>query len=693
MNKDDEFELNNVENDDDARAVQESELLPIFEAMSFSGDIQPLEDFEIPEPEKVEYQQKKKSDTKNPDRKAESVRPAITFKKIVQIVIAAAVVLVVIGAAGFGIYTAVSSRQNVSPVNTIYTTGKTIFLNLDDERSFEINDAENIIVSKDSTRVYFCKATSSKTGVYDIKLIDTSKKASLKRGGSVICIGADEDWQVNGDGTLLCYSKVEKGVKKHFLYNAADGKTVEISSEVEEVFLPTKGDVIYYTRRVNTIYSLHRMKYGEESAKVASEVSFAKFYDSDEGSEILYTMAAGDDGEVDVFSVKGLDNPAKICSCVSEVYLNDYVYGGNLYYFTKKTSAVNWQDFIYDNYLESDGGMKKPEKSDYMIEYGFLIKRYILDESAFAGANNQYNNKLKRDAIREALDKLDLGLDVGSTYDCHVYNAFSNQTLATGIYLNNLLAFSATGAPRVVVRKSVINVDDKITMDKLMSITVGTDTTAAIDYVRKNVGRSFSVSNDCIYSWFDGNKVLQYSFTDYKKKNTVFYTASSTSMYGFFDGRLYCDEITSSEFGKPQRLGTKVTDCAVYNGFMYYQKPDDTGTGLFRFSPETGEQYLGTNVSSYVVMSDDCVILLSVSENTQALMNMSVFDGSKTKTVDTDISINHFIYNGSTVAYLKISSDDSSRETGDMFVWTAGGEPESYGSDISDIKYIKDLKQ
>ena len=49
MKNNDNFELNTNKNVDDAQAVNKSELLPIYEAMNFSGDIQPLEYTPIPD--------------------------------------------------------------------------------------------------------------------------------------------------------------------------------------------------------------------------------------------------------------------------------------------------------------------------------------------------------------------------------------------------------------------------------------------------------------------------------------------------------------------------------------------------------------------------------------------------------------------------------------------------------------------
>ena len=66
MKHNDEFKIYTNEYDDDARAVKESELLPIYEAMKFSGDLQPLEDIEYSEYEKTE-----KTDRKNDSQKQE----------------------------------------------------------------------------------------------------------------------------------------------------------------------------------------------------------------------------------------------------------------------------------------------------------------------------------------------------------------------------------------------------------------------------------------------------------------------------------------------------------------------------------------------------------------------------------------------------------------------------------------------
>ena len=76
MKESNDIRLSNDEYDSDAQAVQESELLPIYEAMEFSGDIQPLDDISKPDIVAVEFGTKK-AENKNSDKK-----PTVKKKKI-----------------------------------------------------------------------------------------------------------------------------------------------------------------------------------------------------------------------------------------------------------------------------------------------------------------------------------------------------------------------------------------------------------------------------------------------------------------------------------------------------------------------------------------------------------------------------------------------------------------------------------
>lgn len=693
MKENDEFALKNEESEDDARAVKESELLPIFEAMDFSGDIQPLEDFEISEPVMADLQPRKKAETKNAEKsniKKKNIPIFSDLNKLKRLAVTLAVVCVLAGLATFGIKMAVNSGKNTEPVRAIYSSDRLTYLNLDNDKTFEIIDAQDIRVSKDGMKVYYCKNTTSRTGKFDIKLVNVGKVSSLKREGSNICSGVDDGWNVNADGSFVCYSITKSGVKQFYIYSAETGKSEPLASGVEEVFLPPTGDVIYFTRRNGSIYSLHRMRYGEDSQNVASELSYVKYCSAESGFEIIYTVSTGNGENVDVFMVKNLDAPVQICDDASEAYIDDYVYGGNLYYFKKKTANVNWEDFVKDSYSESDMQLKRPAESDYMIEYGFIFKRYVLDKSAYEAANAKYQAKLQRDQIRAELDKIDFGLAVEDEYTCYVYNDYVNKVLATGVSLKNVLSFTADGVPGIVFRKSVINVDKMLTMDELAELASKSSAAAVTDYVRDNVEKSFTLSDDCIYSWYDGSKVIQQTINRYKSKTTQFYPVSRRVMYAFNDGKIYPNSIDQTGFKVGKAIADGVSECEINGSFIYYKKPLTADIeSLYRYSPETGEQHICNNIYSYAVLENDVVIVFSREESDADVAIVGVYSDGKYAEVDTDVSMGNFVFNNNAFAYVKNVGVSDVTNAGDMCIYVVGNDTVNYNSDITDIVYLK----
>lgn len=689
MKDNDEFRIDNNEYDDDARAVNESELLPIYDAMKFSGDIQPVEDFIIPDYEKAprpkERGDNKKTETKkktNPIISALNTVP----KKIVAFLVAAVVAVSAIAGITVGV---INSGKNELPVKSVYAVGSKMQLMLADGEAYSISGAQEIKVSDNSMMLYYSKNTSSKTGKFDLRAVNVSKKSSLKKAGSLIDNGIDEGWQINSDGSFLCYSKTESGIKSFYLYSAETGKTQLVSSDIEEVFLPSNGDVVYFTRRIGSVYSLHRVRYGEEPQNVKSGIDYVNFCDSDDGFEVLYTVQTGNELNVDVFLVKNYDEPVEICSDVSEVYANDYSYKGNLYYFTKNNSTVNWQDFINDSYFESDINLQRPVEGDYLVEKGFIFKRYVLDTAAYNAAKNRYEAKQRRDSIREELNKIDLGLSVKDEYTCYVYNGLTTKKLASGIMLDNVVAYSVTEAPRLVYRKSVIAVENKITMDKLMDISSDGNVSDAIDYVRDTVGGSYDLSNDCIYTWYDGTKVLEYNVNGYDVSKTEFILASGSTMYALTEGELYFSEISESALSTGTLIDTSVSDCSFADGYLYYEKAvTPEKISLYRHSVKDSKKHICDDLYSYFLTDSDYVLLLTKQQADNELMDIAVFSDGKYTAIDTDVSLKNFVYNGKNFAFIKNVGTSEIHNAGEMYIYTPEDGVKKCSDDVTQTVYV-----
>lgn len=695
MKNNDEFNSLTDKNDD-AQAVKESELLPIYDSMHFSGDIQPLEDIRQSEYVIADYSSSSGSDAAASDRQGGVKRKKIPVfsglnKKVTALLVALACI-VALGTVGGGVYAAVQSGKNNSPVKVVYTKDAKVYLMLENGDSYPLTDSQRAEVSGNGMRVCYSRNTSSSVGKYDLRLVDASKRSSLKKAGTFIDEGVDENWKVNADGSFITYSKTIKSVTKHYIYSAQAGKSLQIASDdVDEVFLPPEGDVIYFTRRNGSIYSLHRMRYGEDSKSVASEISAAKFYASDKAVEVMYTVETGNQTNVDVYRVTGLGAPSKVCSDVSEVYLNEYTCGGNLYYFTKNNSKINWQDFIVDGYFESDAAMKKPVQSDYLVEKGFIFKRQVLDTAAYNAALNKYRAKEKRDGIREELDALNLGLTVKDEYTCYVYCNSGTGKLASGIVLDNVVCCSEKGSPAMVFRKSVIDVENKLSMDVLLQIADRGSVKDAADYVTQKVGESYKVSDDYLYAYFDGNKALEYSVDGIDVEKTEFIFNSGKSLYTLTDGRLCCNSVQDKKLVCSNEIDSGVSNAELNGKYIYYTKQSQKEQEVSLFRAKTGEpaQKLADGVYYYHVADDDYVTVLLSQQDEEALMSVNVFRNNKLEKIDGSVRLNGFACNGKSVAYIK-NSESLENTGGDLYVYFDGAETKLSDDDVDDILFVRD---
>lgn len=688
MKESDDIRLSNDEYENDAQAVQESELLPIYDAMGFSGDIQPLDDISEPEKIAVDFGSKK-SDSRNSDKKSALKKKKIPSKRdsrIKTLVACLALIIIVASAMAGAYFGAERADRNTSPVVAVYnTTDKSATVKLADGTSYDIGEAREISVSTDGMYIWFSRNTASATGKYDLRMIEVGSKKSLKKQGKFVEKGIDDGWKTTKDGLFACYGITKSNIKSCFMYSAELQRAETVAESVEEYFPPSVGNIVYFTRRSSNVYSLHRAKFGENSENVASGISHVKYAGDRNDYEILYTQSTGNSTNVNVYAVKGDEKAAEICTDVSEVYLNDFVYGGNLYYFTRNKSNVNWQDFISDNYYESDKKIQRPVESDYMIERGFIFKRKILDTAKYNAALNQYELKMLRDQLREELDKIDLGLAVGDEYTCFAYSDGASHRLVSGITLDNIIEFAKSGDPRLIYRKSVIGVGNIISMDSLAETAKKSSVQKTMDYVRNAVQSSYEVSDSSFCSWYDGSNVVEYELKGYDLDKTQFILADSGTIYGLANGELYYSSAENAELSSRRLIDSNVSDCSAAGDTLFYEKLDSSGTrSLYKFQPKGGKVEVCKNIYSYFAVNKSFVIVLTRQSNSEELVTAGIYDGTGYAVVDNDLNLNNFVYSDDAFAYIKNYKSGS----GEMYCYSLKNGAVKCGDGVTKIMYI-----
>lgn len=688
MKESDDIRLSNDEYENDAQAVQESELLPIYDAMGFSGDIQPLDDISEPEKIAVDFGSKK-SDSRNSDKKSALKKKKIPSKRdsrIKTLVACLALIIIVASAMAGAYFGAERADRNTSPVVAVYnTTDKSATVKLADGTSYDIGEAREISVSTDGMYIWFSRNTASATGKYDLRMIEVGSKKSLKKQGKFVEKGIDDGWKTTKDGLFACYGITKSNIKSCFMYSAELQRAETVAESVEEYFPPSVGNIVYFTRRSSNVYSLHRAKFGENSENVASGISHVKYAGDRNDYEILYTQSTGNSTNVNVYAVKGDEKATEICTDVSEVYLNDFVYGGNLYYFTRNKSNVNWQDFISDNYYESDKKIQRPVESDYMIERGFIFKRKILDTAKYNAALNQYELKMLRDQLREELDKIDLGLAVGDEYTCFAYSDGASHRLVSGITLDNIIEFAKSGDPRLIYRKSVIGVGNIISMNSLVETAKKSSVQKTMDYVRNAVQSSYEVSDSSFCSWYDGSNVVEYELKGYDLDKTQFILADSGTIYGLANGELYYSSAENAEMSSRRLIDSNVSDCSAAGDTLFYEKLDSSGTrSLYKFQPKGGKVEVRKNVYSYFAVNKSFVIVLTRQSNSEELVTAGIYDGTGYAVVDSDLNLNNFVYSDDAFAYIKNYKSGS----GEMYCYSLKNGAVKCGDGVTKIMYI-----
>lgn len=692
-----------------AQVENSPELSSVLKEMKNGFDIQPLDNIKneelimfednVIESNLTEEEKPKEKEKEKIEADTHTSHERDRRKKLVNAGVVAALAILVF----VGIYLSFFHFDDFSHgVASVYEKNSSVMVMLENDDVIQLDNVVQLKLSDDGKIFAYSQNTDSRTGRYDIRVIDFTKRNSVKNKGSIIVNGVEENWYMEKSGSFIYYQKAEDDSIKYYAYSTESRETEIIVADADEFFAPPMGDICYFTRERAGTTMLYRSRFGEETESLG-DVENVKAITNDEVMEIFFTVKDPDSTEKEftLYKISGNGTRNKISDKVSEVYLDDYTPGGNLYYFVKNGAKFNWNDIIEDPYQDTDAAMQKPDKGDYLVNVGFFFKRTKLDEKAYNRAIAEYNKKQTRDKIREALDKTDLGLAVSAEYKVKVYDGQISKELAGSVKLQNLIAFAKTGAPRIIFKTTGIDSSQKIKMDDLYKLAQKKTVAESVDYVVEVLSDDYEISTGCRFSLYDGNKVMAYNFDpeakiedcffDFLGRNSIIISTAGDET----TTDLYISTVEGKEISKPTLINDKVVSFEVNGNTLYYEKTEKDITDLYVYTPDKGSTQICKNIVGYVVLDTDKAIAFNnvAQDGNLSSVELVLYSDEKTKSVDTDVNLEHFVAEGDSFAYIKkyktAAATDTLAQTGGEFRLYSEGKAKTIDSDVSEIYVIK----
>ncbi len=643
-------------------------------------DLQPLDD--LPESEFIEFKYDVVNDTQ------EDISPQINEPKNEKVsnkkasFIRVAIAVVCLAAAFVGIYLSFFHSDDFTHcVVAVYEQGSNINIKLENNDIISLENVDKLSLSENGKILTYTQDTESKTGKYDIRFIDFTKRSSVKNQGSIVVSGIESDWSMDKTGSFIYYSQNENGSEKYYAFSTEKSESQLLVANASEVYTPPKGDIVYFTREKDSGSSLHRIRFGEE-AEVLGNVSNIKAVADSDNLEFFYTVESEDvtNHSYSLYKISGDKAALKIADDVSEVYLDDYQIGGNLYYFVKNEAKLNWNNFISDNYAEADSNAKLPSKDDYMKTVGFFFKRDVLDTVAYNNAMQNYKKSQIRQEIREELNKLDLDLAVPAEYKLKVYDTNISKELASSVKLENIVAFAKTGAPRAIYKASNIKSDKILDIDALYTIAVNESVERAMHFVVAALNSDYEISTSYEYSWYDGNKVLTYDFApDYDVKKADIQFAGRDKIVAKVPtsdtkSKLCFNLVQDKKIGETVEICDNVADFRAESSNVYYTVPNGDLGNLYEYSSADNQKLLCQNNVNYFINDDESLVLLEgiYTDNTLTSMNIHLYKDGEITLISENVHLNSFNYSLKNNAFSFIKNYKSAAATDTNA--TVGGE-------------------
>lgn len=328
---------------------------------------------------------------------------------------------------------------------------------------------------------------------------------------------------------------------------------------------------------------------GSEKTELDQDVTEFHLYPTETGWELFYLKNQEQGGVASLYK-KGKDTASQlVAEGVSLVRFDQYTPGGPLYYLCPGVRQLTWTDLIEDDKKEADAALQEPKLTDFI---GGVLDSLLnfgdYGAGAYHTALTEYNEKLKRDKIREELSALNTQGLFGTAYDCYAFTGTSSLPLGENLRADSLYAASPA-APAIVSRSYTLKKNDRLKLSELGEETLAQAEADGWDTLLSSLAQAALTDPALTITTVTGGKAVASSMEKYPQEGAFRFTDDGMYLYILEEleagGTLCRAAVTESGLTDKTVIDSNVSRYAVEKDTTYYLKGSNLQAGtLYKFT-------------------------------------------------------------------------------------------------------------
>lgn len=282
---------------------------------------------------------------------------------------------------------------------------------------------------------------------------DLSKSSSDRKPGVELASAISEAnrifFEISEDGESVLYLKDYNSRKGGSLYLHNLRKEALVDEQVTAYYYADKPELLYYmTFDEQNRQTIKMAKRSSPDKKTLIDTDVLSITSIDPDSGEIYYLKTTSTGSYDFYNKLPDQSPVKLVSNME--YTVGAIQKGSFFYRAIEPKKLTLFDVVTDDLADRDASIKEPKREDYTTEERRRMTNYwtgkpfeadveVFDQPGFDKAEQQYQEKVKRDNLRS-----ELKANVFDLTSLHYFSGGSSVGVADS-YENVLLVDAKTG--------------------------------------------------------------------------------------------------------------------------------------------------------------------------------------------------------------------------------------------------------